>query len=78
MKITPSLNDAVTQSLTRYFDELDGEHPNNLYDLVMQQVEKPMLELVLKETSNNKSKAADILGVNRGTLRKKLAQYDLL
>lgn len=73
-----SLSECVTLSLEDYFDHLEDERPTNLFDFVMKEVEAPMLKLVMERTSNNQSQAAEILGLNRGTLRKKLKQYDLL
>ena len=73
-----SLRHSVEQSLTQYFNELDGQQPSALYDLFMQQVEAPLFECVMEHTQDNQSKAAKLLGLNRGTLRKKLKQYDLL
>jgi Fis family transcriptional regulator len=61
-----------------FFVNLGGQSTVNLYDLVMTEVETPLLMAVLEYTKNNQSKAAEILGLNRGTLRKKLKQYDLL
>jgi Fis family transcriptional regulator len=62
--------------MDRYFEHLGGQSTVNLYDLVMTEVETPLLMAVLEYTKNNQSKAAEILGLNRGTLRKKLKQYD--
>jgi len=73
-----SLRQSVEQSLTQYFNELDGQKTSELYDLFMQQVERPLFECVMQHTQDNQSKAAALLGLNRGTLRKKLKQYDLL
>ncbi|MDC9720678.1 MAG: DNA-binding transcriptional regulator Fis [Gammaproteobacteria bacterium] len=73
-----SLRQSVEQSLKQYFNELDGQKTNELYDLFMQQVEAPLFECVMQHTQDNQSKAAALLGLNRGTLRKKLKQYDLL
>lgn len=72
-----SLQESVNQTLQQYIAKLDGQTPANLYDLVLAEVEKPLLEMVLKLTNNNQSKAAIILGISRGTLRKKMAIYDL-
>ena len=77
-QVPQSLRQSVEQSLTQYFDELDGQQPTALYDLFMQQVEAPLFECVMEHTQDNQSKAAALLGLNRGTLRKKLKQYDLL
>lgn len=71
------LNECVRTSLEAYFERLDGMHANDLYRMVMHQVEAPMLEVVLSHTHGNQSQAADVLGINRGTLRKKLKQYHL-
>ena len=58
--------------------DLNGEAPAALYDLVISQVEKPLLEIVMKRASNNQSRAAQMLGINRNTLRKKLTDHGLL
>jgi len=73
-----SLSDSVHTSLTQFFQELDGHCPDNLYDMVLQQVEEPLLRLVMDYVSGNQSRAAECLGLNRGTLRKKLQTYNLL
>ncbi len=67
----------VRSALDEYFKDLDGEPPHAVYDMVLQCVEKPMLEYVLNRAGGNQSKAAEILGMNRNTLRKKLQQYNL-
>jgi Fis family transcriptional regulator len=67
----------VTQALDNYFSQLDGHEVNNLHALVISEVEKPLLEAVLNHTKSNQSKAAKMLGLSRGTLRKKLALYEL-
>ncbi len=67
----------VKQALERYFTELDGHLPSGLYDLVLAEVERPMLEVVMSRTRGNISKAAQFLGLNRATLRKKLEKYGL-
>ena len=74
----PLLQDTITHTISAYFEQLEGEQPCNVYDMVLKQVEPPVLEATLKYTNNNQSKAAEVLGLNRGTLRKKLKQYDLL
>ena len=70
-----SLRTSVKESLQGYFTQLDGQTPANLYSMVMAEVEKPLIEMVLKLTNGNQSKAAIILGLSRGTLRKKMAMY---
>ncbi|MCB6184006.1 Fis family transcriptional regulator [Leeia sp. TBRC 13508] len=80
--IETSTNDPVSacvnQALKQYFADLDGETPANIYDMVLRSIEKPMLEFVLKEAGGNQSKAADWLGLNRNTLRKKMKEHGLL
>lgn len=68
----------VQQAVEQYFLELEGEEAKNLYQTILQEVEKPLLEVALKHTQGNQSKTAQILGLNRGTLRKKMQQYDLM
>jgi Fis family transcriptional regulator, factor for inversion stimulation protein len=72
------LRDMTGEALRCYFRDLNGHKPNALYDLVMGEVEPPLLEEVLNYTGGNQSRAAEILGLNRATLRKKLKQYSLL
>lgn len=68
---------AVRDSLDEYFTHLDGQPPHAIYDMVLSCIEKPMLEYVLNKVGGNQSKAAEMLGINRNTLRKKMAQYGL-
>jgi len=75
---TASLNEAVKDSLEKYFNTLDGNDPNNLYNMVLQQIEQPLMEIVMQHVDGNQSRAAECLGLNRGTLRKKLKMYNLL
>ena len=67
----------VKSAVDIYFDDMDGHKLSNLYELVLSQVEKPMLEVVMRQTRGNMTKAAGILGISRGALRKKLQQYGL-
>ena len=71
------LYNAVKHSIRRYLYELDGTQPHDMYELVLRQVEQPLLEAILEHTKGNQSKAAEYLGLNRGTLRKKLRTYNL-
>jgi Fis family transcriptional regulator len=71
------LSHAVKHSIRRYLYELDGTLPNDMYDLVLRQIERPLFEAILEHTKGNQSRAAELLGLNRGTLRKKLRSYDL-
>lgn len=73
-----SLNETVRTCLEQYFEQLDGDQPNDLYNMVLQQVEEPLLELLLNYVDGNQSRAAECLGLNRGTLRKKLKTYQLI
>lgn len=75
---TRTLKDCVRQALTEYFQQVDGEEVSNLYEMVLSEVEAPLLEVVLEISRSNQSRAAQILGLNRGTLRKKLKQHNLL
>ncbi|KAF7600139.1 MAG: Fis family transcriptional regulator [Candidatus Dactylopiibacterium carminicum] len=68
----------VTQSLERYFSDLDGETPADLYAMVMRQVERPLLESVMTRVGGNQTQAAEILGITRNTLRRKLTDHGLL
>ena len=73
-----TLREAVDDAMQRYFAHLDCETVTDLYAMVMAEVEAPLLSAVLEHASGNQTRAADILGLNRGTLRKKLKQYDLI
>ena len=65
----------VRKSVKRYLKDLNGEEANRMYEMVLQQVEKPLLEVIMKHSNNNQSKASRMLGINRNTLRKKLGVY---
>lgn len=65
-------------ALEKYFHDLDGQKPaTDLYDMVVHEVEKPLLEIVMKHVKSNQCKAAEMLGINRNTLRKKLKLHGL-
>jgi Fis family transcriptional regulator len=68
----------VRASLEAYFADLAGSEPHGLYDMMIGVVEKPLLEAVMVQANQNQSRAAQWLGLNRNTLRKKLIQYRLL
>ncbi len=76
--MSSELTDCVRRSLNRYFRDLDGESPSGIYDMVLASVEKPMLEVVMKHADGNQTVAAEMLGINRNTLRKKLTEHKLL
>ena len=71
------LASSVERALDEYFKDLDGHAPHAVYDLVLNCVEKPMLEYIMRRAGGNQSKAAEILGLNRNTLRKKLQQHGI-
>lgn len=71
------LRDTVSVCVRQYLDEIDGEMTTDFYQLVLSQVEAPLLEEIMVYTRNNQTKAAMLLGLNRGTLRKKLRQYNI-
>ncbi len=73
-----TLRGNVTRALHNYFAHLEGASVTDLYNLVLSEVEAPMLESVMNYVKGNQTKASELLGLNRGTLRKKLKQYDLL
>jgi Fis family transcriptional regulator len=73
-----SLRACVETTMENYFRNLDGQAVSDVYDMVLAEIEAPLLEVVMKNTRQNQTKASDILGLNRGTLRKKLKQYGLL
>ena len=72
------IQDCVRASLEGYFQDLDGTEPGGLYDMLIQVVEKPLLEVVMAQADHNQSRAAEWLGLNRNTLRKKLLEHKLL
>lgn len=73
-----NIQDCVHQSLDAYFKDLGSETPHDLYNMMLEILEKPMLEVVMRQAGNNQSKAAEWLGLNRNTLRKKLTEHQLL
>ena len=75
---TSSLRENVETAMANYFKHLDGQPVTDVYQMVMSEIEAPLLEQVMKYVRNNQTKAAHLLGLNRGTLRKKLKQYGLL
>jgi len=73
----PCLSDSIREAMDRYFRDLDGQDPGELYDLVLSQVELPLFEIVMRTTNGNISRASQLLGLNRGTLRNRLKKYGL-
>ena len=74
---TPPLSDMTERALKDYFAKLNGHAPVELYSFVIREVERPLFRMVMDFTRDNQSRAADILGINRGTLRKKLKNYGI-
>ena len=72
------IDEVVRASLQTYFSDLNGIEPDNMYDMVVRLVEKPLLEVVMQQADNNQSRAAEWLGLNRNTLRKKLLDHKLI
>ena len=72
-----TLRDSVKQTMEAYLKQLDGHSTGQLYTMFQQEVETPLLEIVMAYVRGNQSKAAELLGINRGTLRKKLKMYGL-
>ena len=78
MKKQHDISACVYGALRTYFDDLDGEKPASVYDMVLKSVERPMFELILRQAGGNQTLAASMLGINRNTLRKKLIDYKLV
>jgi Fis family transcriptional regulator len=72
-----SLEQSVLRALEQYFADLDGAKPHALHGMVMHAVERPLLQFAMRRTNGNQSAAAELLGINRNTLRKKLTEYRL-
>ncbi len=72
------LSDWLQKTVKKYITVMNGDGSGHLHDLVIRGIEKPLLEMVLKETNGNQTQAAKILGINRNTLRKKIQEYNLL
>ncbi|MBL8513029.1 MAG: DNA-binding transcriptional regulator Fis [Betaproteobacteria bacterium] len=71
------LSACVRKMMKQYFKDLDGEDVSNIYDMVVANVERPLLEVVLHHARGNQTRAAEMLGLNRNTLRKKLTQHGI-
>ncbi|MCL6263383.1 MULTISPECIES: helix-turn-helix domain-containing protein [Craterilacuibacter] len=72
------ISHSVKLAMEQYFRDLDGETPTAVYDMVLACVEKPLIEVVLVHTQGNQTRAAELLGLNRNTLRKKMKAYSLI
>lgn len=73
-----NIEECVRASLESYFQDLDGTDPGGMYDMMVRVVEKPLLEVVMQHAEQNQSRAAEWLGLNRNTLRKKLVEHKLI
>jgi len=71
------LSACVRKMMRQYFKDLDGEDVTNIYDMVVANIERPLLEVVLHHAEGNQTRAAEMLGLNRNTLRKKLNQHGI-
>ena len=76
-QVNKPLRDSVKFAIKNYLLQLDGQDVNDLYELVLAEVEHPMLDMVMQYTRGNQTRAANMLGINRGTLRKKLKKYGM-
>ena len=76
-QVTTFLEKWLDKSIRQYVSAMDEESNGHLHELIMGGIEKPLVEIVLKETGGNQTQAANILGVNRNTLRKKIAEYEI-
>ena len=72
------IEECVRDSLEAYFKDLGGVEPASMYDMIMNVVEKPLLDVVMKHAEGNQSRAAEWLGINRNTLRRKLLEHKLI
>ena len=72
------IDECIRASLDQYFDDLRGTEPHAVHEMILAAVEKPMLEVVMRRAEGNQSKAAEWLGINRNTLRRKLLDHKLI
>jgi len=75
---TKKIDDCIRASVEQYFNDLRGAEPDGLHDLVIAAVEKPLLDVVMRQAQGNQSKAAEWLGINRNTLRRKLLDHKII
>ena len=75
---TITLKQVVKDTLRNYFSNIGGEQPIDFYAILLEEIERPLLEVLINHTGYNQVKMANILGISRGTLRKKLKQYGML
>ena len=72
------IDDCIRSALEQYFKDLHGTEPHRVHEMVVSAVEKPMLDVVMQHADGNQSKAAEWLGINRNTLRRKLLEHKLI
>jgi Fis family transcriptional regulator len=72
------IEECIRENLESYFRDLRGVEPTEMYDMILGVVEKPLLEVVMKQADGNQSRAAEWLGINRNTLRRKLLDHKLI
>ena len=72
------IEECIRDSLEAYFKDLRGTEPAAMYDMILNVVEKPLLDVVMKQAEGNQSRAAEWLGINRNTLRRKLVEHRLI
>jgi Fis family transcriptional regulator, factor for inversion stimulation protein len=72
------IDDCIRAALEQYFEDLRGTEPHAVHDMILKAVEKPMLDVVMRHAEGNQSKAAEWLGINRNTLRRKLRDHRLI
>ena len=77
LRSEPTLCDVATRAVRRYLSDLNGSECNNLHDLMLRQVERPVLEEALRHCGGNLTRTAELLGMNRATLRKKLDEHGI-
>lgn len=76
--MSSDIKECVIRTLTQYFVDLEDQMPHQVYDMVLKCVEHPMLEVVMRQADGNQTVAAQILGINRNTLRRKLIEHNLI
>jgi Fis family transcriptional regulator len=67
----------IRKAIGSYLNDLDGEKPGHIYNMVIHSVEKPLIEIAIQHTQGNQTQAAELLGINRNTLRQKMKQYQI-
>ena len=72
------IEECIRSSLESYFKDLRGEEPHSMHEMIISVVEKPLLEVVMQHAEGNQSRAAEWLGINRNTLRRKLVEHKLI